>query len=150
MQLCTAREMQALMHEARSSRETRSFCLQNLWISGGVNCEFQAISNMDDQVSARVIKKLNFSTLFCFFLLHNDIFYLYYLNLQKLGQLEVLCKQLYESTDAAVRGQAEKALISFTESPDCLQKCQYVLERGTVSLHILKSLFLVLLPFDML
>ncbi|CAB3987622.1 exportin-7-like, partial, partial [Paramuricea clavata] len=52
---------------------------------------------------------------------------------QKLGQLEVLCKQLYESTDAAVRGQAEKALISFTESPDCLQKCQYVLERGTSS-----------------
>ena len=105
---------------------------------------------MDDQVSARVIKKLNISTLFCFFFLHNDIFYLYYLNLQKLGQLEVLCKQLYESTDAAVRGQAEKALISFTESPDCLQKCQYVLERGTVSLYILKSLFLVLLPFDML
>jgi hypothetical protein len=67
------------------------------------------------------------------------MFYLYYLNLQELGQLEVLCKQLYESTDPTIRSQAEKALITFTESPDCLQKCQYVLERSTVSDHILKS-----------
>lgn len=57
--------------------------------------------------------------------------------MQELGQLEVLCKQLYEGTDPTVRGQAEKALISFTESPDCLQKCQYVLERSTVSLYLL-------------
>ena len=54
-------------------------------------------------------------------------------NKQELSQLEILCKQLYESADAGIRGQAEKALVSFTESPDCLQKCQYVLERGTVS-----------------
>ena len=68
--------------------------------------------------------------------------------MQELGQLEVLCKQLYESTDPAVRGQAEKALISFTESPDCLQKCQYVLERSTVSLYLLNILIVntVLLP----
>ena len=62
--------------------------------------------------------------------------------MQELGQLEVLCKQLYESTDPTVRGQAEKALISFTESPDCLQKCQYVLERSTVSLYLLHILML--------
>ena len=54
--------------------------------------------------------------------------------LQELAQLEILCKQLYESSDAGLRGQAEKALISFTESPDCLQKCQFVLERGSVSI----------------
>ena len=87
---------------------------------------------MDDQVSYMCDKETEKQGFF-FFLLRNDVFYLYYLNLQELGQLEVLCKQLYESTDPAVRGQAEKALISFTESPDCLQKCQYVLERGTVS-----------------
>ncbi|XP_046851290.1 exportin-7-like isoform X2 [Xenia sp. Carnegie-2017] len=52
---------------------------------------------------------------------------------QELGQLEAICKQLYESTDPGVRSQAEKTLINFTESPNCLQKCQIVLERSTSS-----------------
>ena len=53
--------------------------------------------------------------------------------LQSLAQLEILCKQLYETTDTAVRLQAEKALVEFTNSPDCLSKCQLLLERGSVS-----------------
>uniref|UniRef100_A0A8C2X207 Exportin 7 n=1 Tax=Cyclopterus lumpus TaxID=8103 RepID=A0A8C2X207_CYCLU len=52
---------------------------------------------------------------------------------QGLAQLEILCKQLYETTDTAVRHQAEKALVEFTNSPDCLSKCQLLLERGSSS-----------------
>ncbi|KAF0031847.1 hypothetical protein F2P81_016402 [Scophthalmus maximus] len=50
-----------------------------------------------------------------------------------LAQLEILCKQLYETTDTTVRHQAEKALVEFTNSPDCLSKCQLLLERGSSS-----------------
>ncbi|KAJ8388632.1 hypothetical protein AAFF_G00131970 [Aldrovandia affinis] len=50
-----------------------------------------------------------------------------------LAQLEILCKQLYESTDTTTRLQAEKALVEFTNSPDCLSKCQLLLERGSSS-----------------
>uniref|UniRef100_A0A8B9L057 Exportin 7 n=1 Tax=Astyanax mexicanus TaxID=7994 RepID=A0A8B9L057_ASTMX len=66
--------------------------------------------------------------------------YLYVLNvclcvcaLQSLAQLEILCKQLYETTDTSTRLQAEKALVEFTNSPDCLSKCQLLLERGSSS-----------------
>ncbi|TWW66473.1 Exportin-7 [Takifugu flavidus] len=38
-------------------------------------------------------------------------------HVQGLAQLEILCKQLYETTDTAVRHQAEKALVEFTNSP---------------------------------
>uniref|UniRef100_A0AAR2JEN6 Importin N-terminal domain-containing protein n=1 Tax=Pygocentrus nattereri TaxID=42514 RepID=A0AAR2JEN6_PYGNA len=50
-----------------------------------------------------------------------------------LAQLEILCKQLYETTDTSTRLQAEKALVEFTNSPDCLSKCQLLLERGSSS-----------------
>uniref|UniRef100_A0A2K6N4G5 Exportin 7 n=1 Tax=Rhinopithecus bieti TaxID=61621 RepID=A0A2K6N4G5_RHIBE len=50
---------------------------------------------------------------------------------QSLAQLENLCKQLYETTDTTTRLQAEKALVEFTNSPDCLSKCQLLLERGS-------------------
>lgn len=56
-------------------------------------------------------------------------------SIQGLAQLEILCKQLYETTDTAVRHQAEKALVEFTNSPDCLSKCQLLLERGSVSVQ---------------
>uniref|UniRef100_A0A8K9Y1Z2 Exportin 7 n=1 Tax=Oncorhynchus mykiss TaxID=8022 RepID=A0A8K9Y1Z2_ONCMY len=52
---------------------------------------------------------------------------------QCLAQLEILCKQLYETTETGVRLQAEKALVEFTNSPDCLSKCQLLLERGSSS-----------------
>ncbi|RVE42459.1 hypothetical protein evm_012889 [Chilo suppressalis] len=48
-------------------------------------------------------------------------------------QIEVLCKQLYESQDPAVRDQAEKAVVAFQESPDTLSKCQALLERADSS-----------------
>uniref|UniRef100_A0A2K6N493 Exportin 7 n=1 Tax=Rhinopithecus bieti TaxID=61621 RepID=A0A2K6N493_RHIBE len=50
---------------------------------------------------------------------------------KSLAQLENLCKQLYETTDTTTRLQAEKALVEFTNSPDCLSKCQLLLERGS-------------------
>uniref|UniRef100_A0A8C3RA89 Exportin 7 n=1 Tax=Cyanoderma ruficeps TaxID=181631 RepID=A0A8C3RA89_9PASS len=52
---------------------------------------------------------------------------------QSLAQLENLCKQLYETTDTGTRLQAEKALVEFTNSPECLSKCQLLLERGSSS-----------------
>ncbi|KAK2159702.1 hypothetical protein NP493_1697g00009 [Ridgeia piscesae] len=49
---------------------------------------------------------------------------------QELVQLEVLCKQLYETTDANIRSEAEKALVQFAGSSECLSRCQMLLERG--------------------
>ncbi|XP_014341924.1 exportin-7 isoform X2 [Latimeria chalumnae] len=54
-------------------------------------------------------------------------------HVQSLAQLEILCKQLYETTDTTTRLQAEKALVEFTNSPECLSKCQLLLERGSSS-----------------
>ena len=62
-------------------------------------------------------------------------------------RLEALCKELYESQDAAARAEAEKALVSFQvsflscegcfiflifpqNSPESLGKCQRLLDRG--------------------
>ncbi|KAA0703852.1 Exportin-7 [Triplophysa tibetana] len=57
-----------------------------------------------------------------------------------LAQLEILCKQLYETTDTTTRVQAEKALVEFTNNPDCLSKCQLLLERGSSSYsHLLAA-----------
>ncbi|CAG0893046.1 unnamed protein product [Darwinula stevensoni] len=47
--------------------------------------------------------------------------------------LELLCKHLYESSNASERAEAEKALISFENSEESLPKCQLLLERGTSS-----------------
>ncbi|KAG1667827.1 Exportin-7 [Nymphon striatum] len=55
---------------------------------------------------------------------------------QELTQLEALCEQLYEVRsiqDASQRQEAEKALVNFSVSPDCLSKCQLLLERGNSS-----------------
>ncbi|XP_071447745.1 exportin-7 isoform X2 [Hetaerina americana] len=48
----------------------------------------------------------------------------------ELRQLELLCKQLYESQDRLQQIEAEKALVRFQNSPDTLSKCQLLLERG--------------------
>lgn len=40
---------------------------------------------------------------------------------------------MYQSPDPSVRNEAEKALVLFSNSLDCLQKCQFLLERGTSS-----------------
>ncbi|KAG7298385.1 Exportin-7-B [Plutella xylostella] len=52
---------------------------------------------------------------------------------QEVQQIELLCRQLYESQDPVVREQAEKAVVAFQESPDTLSKCQALLERGKSS-----------------
>ncbi|KAI4504691.1 hypothetical protein M0802_000241 [Mischocyttarus mexicanus] len=51
-------------------------------------------------------------------------------HIQEVRQLELLCKQLYESQDAAHRAEAEKALVAFQNAPDTLTKCQLLLDRG--------------------
>ena len=40
----------------------------------------------------------------------------YTITIQQLAQLELLCRELYESHDPDVRAQAEKTLVGFTES----------------------------------
>lgn len=47
-------------------------------------------------------------------------------------QLELLCQQLYESSDSEVRARAEKSLVAFAESSNSLPQCQIVLERSQV------------------
>lgn len=42
-------------------------------------------------------------------------------------QLELFCKQLYESSNPA---EAEKALVAFQDCPDALAKCQQLLDRA--------------------
>lgn len=50
--------------------------------------------------------------------------------MQEVRQLELLCKQLYESQDSTHRAEAEKALVAFQNAPDTLTKCQLLLDRG--------------------
>lgn len=52
---------------------------------------------------------------------------------QEIRQLELFCKQLYESQDTSVREDAEKTLVIFQTGPDALTKCQVLLERGDSS-----------------
>ncbi|CAG0884315.1 unnamed protein product [Cyprideis torosa] len=49
---------------------------------------------------------------------------------QELQQLEILCKRMYESNNSAERVEAEKALVTFQNSPESLPKCQQLLERS--------------------
>ncbi|XP_043247969.1 exportin-7 isoform X2 [Colletes gigas] len=51
-------------------------------------------------------------------------------HIQEVQQLELLCKQLYESQNSAHRAEAEKALVAFQNAPDTLTKCQLLLDRG--------------------
>lgn len=46
---------------------------------------------------------------------------------QDVQQLELYCKQLYESSNP---GEAEKALVAFQDSPDALPRCQQLLDRA--------------------
>lgn len=58
------------------------------------------------------------------------IFFLF----KSLAELEVLCTHLYTGTDLTQRIEAEKALLELIDSPECLSKCQLLLEQGTVSI----------------
>ncbi|XP_044761440.1 exportin-7 isoform X1 [Coccinella septempunctata] len=52
---------------------------------------------------------------------------------QEIRQLELLCKQLYESQDSTIRSDAEKALLVFQDGPNTLGRCQILLDRGDSS-----------------
>lgn len=54
-------------------------------------------------------------------------------NKVEIQQLEILCKQLYETTDSVIRSEAEKALVAFLDSSDALPKCQMLLDRADSS-----------------
>lgn len=49
---------------------------------------------------------------------------------QEIQQIELLCKQMYESVDQNERTKAERAMLEFSNSTDCLIKCQLLIERG--------------------
>ncbi|XP_059618204.1 ran-binding protein 16 isoform X2 [Phlebotomus argentipes] len=51
----------------------------------------------------------------------------------EIHQLELVCKEMYESTDHARRAEAEKALVAFQDSPDALTQCQLLLDRADSS-----------------
>lgn len=57
----------------------------------------------------------------------------FFLPLKNLAELEALCTHLYVGTDLTERIEAEKALLELIDSPECLSKCQLLLEQGTVS-----------------
>jgi len=50
---------------------------------------------------------------------------------QEIQQIELLCKQMYESTDPTERSKAERAMLEFSSSPGCLNKCQVLMERSS-------------------
>ena len=49
----------------------------------------------------------------------------------EIQQIELLCKQMYESSDPNERSKAERAMLEFGNSPTCLNKCQLLIERGS-------------------
>ncbi|XP_069855305.1 ran-binding protein 17 isoform X2 [Dipodomys merriami] len=55
------------------------------------------------------------------------------LHFQSLAELEALCTHLYIGSDLTQRIEAEKALLELIDSPECLSKCQLLLEQGTTS-----------------
>ena len=62
-------------------------------------------------------------------------------------QVEVLCKQLYESTDSSARVAAEKALVEFSSSPDCLNRCKLLMDRADSPYSQVAFLLLLTTPF---
>ncbi|XP_060256207.1 ran-binding protein 17 isoform X8 [Ovis aries] len=54
-------------------------------------------------------------------------------SIDSLAELEALCTHLYIGTDLTQRIEAEKALLELIDSPECLSKCQLLLEQGTTS-----------------
>ena len=52
---------------------------------------------------------------------------------QEILELEALCQQLYQANSAQQIHEANKLLENFSNSADCLSKCQILLDRGIVS-----------------
>lgn len=59
----------------------------------------------------------------------------------------MFAKELYETTNPVARIEVEKTLVQFVASPDCLNKCQFLLERGTVLIKAFLILELILRTF---
>ena len=55
---------------------------------------------------------------------------------RQLSQVELLCQQLYESANSQVRGQAEKTLMGYFDSPNAPTQCQVILEQSQVYHHV--------------
>jgi hypothetical protein len=55
-----------------------------------------------------------------------------FFSLQEILQIEAYSRQFYEPQNGLQQKEAEKALIHFADSPDVLQKCTVLLERGQV------------------
>ena len=51
---------------------------------------------------------------------------------QEIVELESLCQQLYNATSAQQIHEANKLLENFSNSSDCLNKCQILIDRGIV------------------
>ena len=49
---------------------------------------------------------------------------------QEIQQIELLCNQMYESSDQGERSKAERAMLEFSNSTNCLRKCQLLIERA--------------------
>lgn len=54
---------------------------------------------------------------------------------QDILELEKLCEQLYNANSAQQIHEANKVLENFSNSNDCLNKCQILLDRGIVIIY---------------
>jgi len=48
-----------------------------------------------------------------------------------IGLLERVCLQIYTTSSADERKQAESVIINLIDDPECLQKCQLLLDRAS-------------------
>lgn len=53
-----------------------------------------------------------------------------YSQLQELQQIEMLCRQMYESTNTDERNKAEQTMLEFSANPDNLSKCRLIMEES--------------------
>jgi hypothetical protein len=62
---------------------------------------------------------------------------------QDILELEKICEQMYNANSPQQIHDANKVLENFTTTPDCLAKCQIILNRGVVScpLHMYGKVF---------
>lgn len=60
---------------------------------------------------------------------------------QEILELESLCQQLYNASSAQQIHEANKLLENFSNSTDCLSKCQILLDRGVVRNVFLSEYF---------
>lgn len=52
-------------------------------------------------------------------------------NMEEIRHIQLLCKQMYESTDQNERVKAERAMIEFSNNPENLMKCQLLVAQAS-------------------